>query len=41
MLSITVTILFAISTIALVVLVYNTVATGKHKRESTTETTDQ
>jgi uncharacterized membrane protein len=38
MLSVIVTILFAVSTIALVVLVYNTVRTNKREDENTTET---
>jgi len=38
MLSIIVTILFAVSTIALVILVYNTVKTNRREGENTTET---
>ncbi|MCY4513824.1 MAG: hypothetical protein OXC69_01615 [Candidatus Tectomicrobia bacterium] len=38
MLSFIVTVLFAVSTIALVILVYNTVRTNKRERENTTET---
>ena len=38
MLSIIVTILFAVSTIALVVLVYSTVTTNRREGENTTET---
>ena len=41
MLSLVVTILFAISTIALVVLVYNTVTTKKREDENTTETAER
>ncbi len=40
MLSVIVTILFAISTIALVVLVYNTVTTKKREGGSTAETAE-